>query len=420
MLTKSRFMVFNTFMSVLLIFICTQYSLASGYRINEHSRNSTALIAAYVANAQGADAAYFNPANMVWSKNNAEIEAGITYINLPSTEFRGTVGGISANANAKGEDFIVPSFHYVSPAIGNLRFGLSTATPYGLTQRWEAPMQKLSAEEFSLTVMEFNPSIAYKVNDHFSIGGGIRILYSEGEVKSNGTTLVLGMPTTLTRDMEGDDISYGFNLAASFKPNDALTLAMTYRSDTSATLQGNARLSESLMRGTYNGDSEVEATLPASLAAAISYNFGNTTFEAVLDRTYWSEYKQLDFKYPGSLPSPVLTTVFDNPIDKNWDDTNAYRFGLTHQYSKQLILMAGFTIDKTPIPTQTIGFELLDSNAKIYSFGMTYKTNNQLDLGFAYIFSDKEQREINNNNGSIVGTAEGEAHLFNVSLNYRF
>ena len=39
-------------------------ALASGWRIPEQSVNSTALSAAYVANAHGADAAYFNPANM--------------------------------------------------------------------------------------------------------------------------------------------------------------------------------------------------------------------------------------------------------------------------------------------------------------------------------------------------------------------
>ncbi len=42
--------------------------MAGGYKIPDNSINSTAPPAAYVANAHGADAAYFNPAAMVFNK----------------------------------------------------------------------------------------------------------------------------------------------------------------------------------------------------------------------------------------------------------------------------------------------------------------------------------------------------------------
>ena len=40
----------------------------SAFRIPEQSINSTALSGAYIANANGPDASYFNPANMSWGK----------------------------------------------------------------------------------------------------------------------------------------------------------------------------------------------------------------------------------------------------------------------------------------------------------------------------------------------------------------
>ena len=54
--------------------------LASGYRIPEQSLNSVALSAAYVASANGADASYYNPANMAFMAEGGYIETSLTYI----------------------------------------------------------------------------------------------------------------------------------------------------------------------------------------------------------------------------------------------------------------------------------------------------------------------------------------------------
>ena len=51
---------------VLSLAACTSL-YSAGYKIPEQSLNAVALSAAYIANANGADAAYYNPANMVFS-----------------------------------------------------------------------------------------------------------------------------------------------------------------------------------------------------------------------------------------------------------------------------------------------------------------------------------------------------------------
>ncbi|MGC9350548.1 MAG: OmpP1/FadL family transporter, partial [Sulfurovum sp.] len=100
--------------------------------------------------------------------------------------------------------------------------GVSLTVPGGLTKRWKEQPQKSFAEEFTLKVIELNPSLSYKVADNFSIGGGLRVIYSEGVVKSSGE---------LSRDMEGDTVEFGYNLAMSYKPTSEITLAATYRSN---------------------------------------------------------------------------------------------------------------------------------------------------------------------------------------------
>jgi len=170
--------------------------LAGGYKIPELSMNSTALSAAYVANAHGADAAYFNPANMVFEEDGQYVEATLTYIRLAEINFEGTAFNPDGSLNDSGgtseaENFLAPSFHYVSNRYGNMRFGFSVVAPAGLSKRWETQPAKTYAHEFTLQVVEVNPTVAYKVSNDFAVAAGVRMLHTSGVVKSASIARVI-------------------------------------------------------------------------------------------------------------------------------------------------------------------------------------------------------------------------------------
>jgi long-chain fatty acid transport protein len=133
---------------------------ASGYRIPEQSLNSVALSGAYAAGANGADASYYNPANMAFMEDGASLESALTYINLPSVKYSDKQNSLY-DGQSKKEQFIVPTFHYVSPKQGNFRYGLSLVAPAGLSKRWDNAYAKATAKEFTLKVFELNPTMRY-------------------------------------------------------------------------------------------------------------------------------------------------------------------------------------------------------------------------------------------------------------------
>lgn len=386
--------------------------LASGYRIPEQSLNGTALSAANVAGANGADASYYNPANMSFMGNGAEIETSLTYINLPKINYTDT--SVSAyNADSLKEQFLMPSLHYVSPMMGNWRYGLSIVAPAGLSKRWDGAYQMITSEEFTLQVVEINPTASYLVNEQFAVAFGLRGVYSTGVIKVNGA---LAGPFVFDNEMEADSIDFGYNLAMSYKPMNDLTLSATYRSKVDLTVEGDA---VTTINGTaYNGKVSTQIPLPASLALAAAYKMDKTTVELIFERTYWSAYEALDFQFANAV---VEGTPLGAKKAKNWKDVNAYRLGISHQYNENLKLMAGFAIDKTPAPDNTLGFELPDSDAKLYSAGIEYKISEKLKLGLAYLYSDKEERTVANGAAKPNGTfSEGGAHLITTSLKYKF
>ncbi len=424
--------------AILSIFT-TSLIVAGGYKIPEQSLNSMALSGAYVAHTMDADSAYFNPANMVFLDSNRDMmEAGLTIVHLKENRFRGRqalspTNIYDANGTSEVENKTIPYFHYISNPIGNLRWGMSLTVPAGLKKRWlvhpdrytintnefENAYQELFAKEFSLKVTEFNPVISYKISDKFAIGGGIRVIYSEGEVYNDGN--YVGVP--IRREMQGNTIEYGYNLATTYRPLPDVNLAMTYRSNVNLNEKadsGDANLYIGNLGRQYSAN--VKIPLPASLNLAISKTWlDRFTLEFDYERTYWSKYKSLDFNYGSKIPSS-LVEAFDNPKPKNWKDTDTFRLGATLKM-ENITYMLAYAKDETPVPKEYINYELPDSDANIYSVGVRIDISDTLSWGVAYLYDDKDSTTLKageNRNGIIGKFSKGGAELFTTSLSYKF
>jgi len=393
---------------------------AAAYKLPEQSLAGLSTSAANVASCDGADCAYYNPANISFLDNSSQyIEGGLTFVHLPKIEFKGTqeVLGIehSADAATKIDNAVIPYFHYVSKAYGPWRYSLSLLVPAGLTKRWETPFQKLYAQEFTLKTVMLNPSVAYKVNKNFSIAFGANIVYSSGKVYSDGSDA--GLP--IKREMKGDSIDYGYNLAAALHLDNGLNIAATYRSKIKLSEKGKANLYFGGVGQKYKA--YVNIYIPAAFNLAISKDIDKWTLEFVYERTFWSSYKSLNFEYDRAILG-ALKPYFDDPIDKKWKDTNSFRFGLKYRYNSKLTLMAGYTYDESPIKSNYISYELPDSNAHIFSCGFKYQQSKNLAWGAGLLYDYKSKRDIiNTNNNGIKGKfSKGGALLITTGFEYKF
>lgn len=196
---------------------------ANGFKIQEQSLNGTALNSAYVAGARGADASYYNPANMGfsndWGENKSELELSTSLIQIPGFNFQVSTTnqglrshtklsynpliapliaalpsslGLSdkyiihsepdsqiVNGSTGTTNFILPKFFYKSRTINGLTFGASFIAPSGLAMQWKDKGGEFLQDVF-IMMIEFSPSISYTIGDRFSIGFGPRILYAMG------------------------------------------------------------------------------------------------------------------------------------------------------------------------------------------------------------------------------------------------
>ena len=388
-------------------------AMASGWRIPEQSVDSTAKAGANIASSTRADAAYFNPANMSWMDDTWQIEADLTYIYLSPIDYED--GRTSFyDSESESEHFFVPTGFVVSPNYGGARFGLAIVAPYGLSKQWEDPYAKAVAEEFSLAVIEVNPTVSYAITDKISIAAGPRMIYAEATLKNDASDLGLPVGT----NMDGDTIEWGWNVALAVKPMDKLNLSATYRSNVDLDFEDDANLN---LMGTMisNWDADVSVPAPAVLAFSAAYDvLDNLNVEVTWDITFWSEYDALDINYTPNIPG----NPFEAPVERNWDDTNAFRIGVTYGMSDAITLMAGFGYDENPIPTESVDFSIPDSDAWLYSVGMQYAVNEKLDLGVAMLYDYKETRTVKKDpTDRVYGEfTDASALLVTVGVNYKF
>ena len=244
---------------------------ANGFKIQEQSLNATALSSAYVAGARGADASYYNPANMGfkndWGEDKHEFEFAFSLINIPGFDFQvpttnqglssvtymkydGIVGtmkhimeglGIKlipgkielqhttadtamVNGSTGDTNFMLPKFFYKSKTYNGFTFGASFIAPSGLAMKWNGLGGEFLQDVF-IFLVEFAPSVSYTYRDRISVGFAPRILYGMGKF-NNIVYVPLGTAQQQNQNPSDDTLpeesvkpEAGKNCTPSFNPD---------------------------------------------------------------------------------------------------------------------------------------------------------------------------------------------------------
>jgi len=384
---------------------------ASGYRIPEQSSDSVAKAGAHIASSTGADSSYYNPANMGFADDAWLTEIDLTYIHLTSIDYT-DARNPGFSGSSEQENFLLPTFFVVSPDYNSFRFGLSFTAPYGLAKRWKDPYPALFARNFELQVFDLNPSVAYKLNDYFSLAGGARMIVSTAQGEFGGTPPG-GAPFDV--NLDGDyGVDWGWNLALALKPNENSNISATYRSNVNLNLSGD--VNASLMGMGIDTSADTELPAPAVFTLAGAYTWNDLTIELAWDRTFWSEYEDfdLDFDNPMLEGSPLGAA---RPRD--WDDTDAFRISGSYDFNEKFTGMLGFAVDSNPVPDETVGFQLPDSDVMLFSIGGRYNINERSSFGLGLLYDYKDSRKVNN--AEAVGEFENAAaFLLSAGFSYKF
>lgn len=393
---------------VLLSIIATCSLLnAGGYKVPEQSADSLGLAASNVAFSFGADAAYFNPANMMFLDGRHHVESTLGWFHINSLDFKTDSG---KTYSSKKFDSLAGTFSFVTPELyENWKFGLALAVPAAVGISWEDPETAFTGKRFKLQVVELNPTVAYRINDKLAVAVGARGVYTKGKIASD-----FGVGY---REIQGDAINYGYNVALTYRPIEELSFAVTYRSKVNLELKGHtdADFKGPLAPISYHGKTRVEIPLPAQLVLATGYKFSDFTLLLAYERTYWSKFKDYDFEFGDKTAAHTnppfgrfFKAMMDDPVVKNAKDTNTYRIGLAYDVNEKLRLMAGFSYDEDITSSEHTGLELPNTTSKAYTAGLNYKFTDNLEMAFGYVYQHRDKKRATDIASSTTTKMSGE------------
>lgn len=438
----------------------------SGFEIPEVGSRAMSVAVAYTGIADDPSAVWFNPAGITFLKG-TQTAVGFTAINVPGTKFTGTNSGslaASVTEEAKDDIFMPVHLYFVSDlGMEKLRLGLGINSPFGLAKRWPAGSSFASdVMVMGLSPVFVNPNVAYQIIPGLSAAVGFTFVRSSVSLMKSPYNYFVdldGNPTAFegdklfTLDMEGTGTGTGFNGALMGRLMEGkLGIGAAYRSKIEVEFDGDASFS-GISRGTLpydaNGDGTPDVFLPVSqmlfgsqtpIQNAMDTGATTLTFPALLklgvsyrimpclafavdyDMTMWSSYDTLSVEFD-------TYTRLNKPQPKDWEDTQAIRLGVMYKVKPWLELGAGFLIDKNPIPDETLGAELPDTDRKGITLGATIGQGpSSLTVGFLNLMMD--DRTVDNlamptaaSGGAAAGqkgTFENSAQLFGITLSHAF
>ncbi|KFZ36318.1 aromatic hydrocarbon degradation protein [Shewanella mangrovi] len=442
-----------TLVSVALLGMGAQLPVhAAGFQLAESSATGLGrAFAGEAASAENPSVQARNPAMLSYLKGR-QVSVGAVYV-MPSVNTPGTLSidspllpqtiTMDASVDDVANNAVVPNFYYSSQLNDRWTWGLAVNSNYGLETELPAThAASIFGNKTSVTTVELNTNIAYKIDRHFTVGGGMRFVYGKGEIGATAPAWIdaIGaIPTvpaavaaqlppsgTELKHLKGDDYGMGWRAGTSWQIDDNNRIGLAYSSKVKLDLDGNAR-GVMYTGGSATVPGYIPLELPA-FAELASYHQITDDFalQASINWTDWSSFDELVVYFPHD-EKPLSGAESDLVKEEHFKDNWRYSVGGTYQASKALTLRAGVALDKTAVADKNRTITIPDSDRLWFSIGAGYALTDAmtLDLGVTYIKARGEspinetQSLLNLAQVTYNGESVGHVWLAGLQLTYK-
>jgi long-chain fatty acid transport protein len=323
--------------------------------------------------------------------------------------------------------------------------------PWGLATDYDDDwVGRYHARRSELRTFNFNPAVAYRVNDWLALGAGVQAQYIDVELTNAidfgtiGFVQTGGALGTPARNdgavkMEGDDWGFGFNLGVLIEPWRGTRFGAAYRSSISHDIEGSAdfTLDSAGVAATLQGISagmgqavpfvdtgaRAETEVPETVSFGVYHEFDDRW--AIMGEAAWTRWSRFD----------ELRVQFDNPgqadsvTDESWQDSWFLAGGVSYRPDEDWTLRAGVAYDQTPIPDSNRTPRLPSNDRLWLAVGASYQAmeNLKVEFAFTHIFVDDATIDLttdgvgNTFRGNLSGDIQGGAiDIVGVQVSYKF
>ncbi|ENM3819618.1 outer membrane protein transport protein [Vibrio cholerae] len=393
--------------------LATQQAFAAGFQLNAQS--ATGLGRAFAGDAVIADNAAVmsrNPAAMALFDEMAlslGFETITTDIKVKNATYTSPTGQKNANYDDAGGTSVAPNIHLIVPVNEQFAWGVNAYSNFGT--RTEFEKNYVASEyggETEILSVNLGVSGSYRIDNQWSIGAGLDLIYGQGTLKRSLSPTLGG--SKVVDINKADGFGVGFNVGTVYELDENNRFGLSYRYSPEITAK--------------DGNKEVKLPLPDLAEFSGYHRIENTAFAVHYSIQYigWSAFDKLEFKNQSINEKPY-----------QWQDGWHYSIGGTYYLNRDWTLRAGYMYD-TSAQDKITSISVPDSDRQWLSAGFTYHIDEKsnIDLGLTYLMGKDVKVNENTKNpffgapgqpeylSSISGTTHADAILFGLQYSRTF
>ncbi|KKD01128.1 MULTISPECIES: outer membrane protein transport protein [Photobacterium] len=399
------------------VMLASQQSLAAGFQLN--SQSATGLGRAFAGDAVIADNASVMARNAAAMTlfNAPAMSLGLnvidTDITVKNSQYTTPFGTSSLDDDQIGGSSYVPNLYYVHPVNDKLALGAGIYSNFGTKTEFS---DSFAANEFGgltdVKSLNLTLNAAYRLNNQWSVGGGLDIIYGQGKLQRSNQTLEglvqqqTGVAGPLL-DVDVDGTALGFNLGTVYELNDANRFGLSYHYSPELKAEGDMYAQPA--GGNLQGQ-KLLMPLP-DMVEFSGFHQLNSQF-AVHYSVQWIEWSSFD----------ALKTNQDVTLnDYQWQDGWHYAIGGTYTVNADWTLRAGYMYDTSAQDKKT-SISVPDSDRQWFSGGFSYNLDSKstLDFGLTYLMGEDIKATEQTTATAISATTRADALLYGVQYSRSF
>jgi long-chain fatty acid transport protein len=402
-------------------------TFAGGLSLYEIGTPDVGLASAgYSTRAQDASTLYKNPAGMSYLKE-SQLQVGLQglYGNVNFSPNANTSLRLGRDDGGNAVGFLPGlSAFYVQELGEKLRVGIGTFSNFGLAQEYDKNwVGRYYVQKSALLGLSLMPSVSYQINEMFSVGAGMNVMYGylNNEVAINNLAPGYG-----DGQMKLNDTTFGFgaNAGVLFEPKKGTRIGLTYQSPIKLDFED---------RPSY---SNLGPGFGALLANPAKLNLGMTVPQSVMLGVYqelneklalmadvgwqnWSQFGKVDVGVDSANPKTLTANL-------NYDDTWHAALGAQYKLTEKWQLTGGFAYDSSAVSDKNRSVALPMGQAWRFGVGALWQVSEKINLGAAYEFMwagdmSVDQGSNTSLRGRVSGAWEDTSFSFlTVNMSWRF
>jgi len=353
---------------------------AGGLYVNEFATS----VQANGGNGRGAwvtdaSAALHNPASMTRLDDHS-IASGFSLL-IGQVEFDADSNSPSGTGNGGNQAGLAPiaTLNYVHKISDRIRLGFSAFSISGSildpSNDWAGRFQ---LTEISLLTLSLTPTVAVRVTDWLSIGGGPVVTY--GVLNWDLKADVGGGVEEYVRMDNLDDWQAAGRVGLLLHPSDELGIAVYYQSKTDFNLDGT-------IDGPVGLTPDLKLDLPLPQFVEVSGYWQATKKVALLATFGWEDWSEADDL--SVTLGPVTTGAATGFID-----TYKMGIGANYQLTDEWLLQTGVTYDTSALKNKDRTVALPIDQQVRFAFGAQHQWSEALTLGLSFVYVNLGQGEV--------------------------